>query len=140
MWHKLKSIAFHLSTYADLAPDLRLRRQVNQSLHTRPSLASEEWYDYFWRPRKISHEISTFVYTHLEQYSGLQVSRVLPSDRLDEDLKMTLVCWFDWNLTLCEDFQHCFAVDISDRLDINTLSTVEDFVLFLNHQLLLLKR
>lgn len=140
MWQKLKNVVLTVSTYADLSPDLMLRRQVNQSLHDRPALTLEEWHHRFWQPRKISQDISAFVYSYLAQYSGLQVARFLPSDRLDEDLKLTLVCWFDWGLALGEDFYRCFGVDITEVLDLGDLSTVEDFVLFLNHQLLAVKR
>lgn len=135
MWRRLKNGLLSLHTYADLSPDLGLRRRINQVLRSRPSLNLEEWYATFWQPLSISREIATFVYEHLEHYSGLQFSNVLPSDRLQEDLQFPLVCWFDWEGILCDDFRDRFGVEISDQWDIQILTTVKDLILFLNQQL-----
>ena len=77
-----------------------------------------------------------FVYTHLEKYSGLPISRIKPSDHLEKDLKFTLICYFDWHLILCDDFLNWFGVDISEHLDLDQVSTVEEFVSFLNSRLI----
>jgi hypothetical protein len=59
---------------------------------------------------------------------------VLPSDRLEEDLRWTAVCWFDWQLHLCEDVWQAFGVDLSDRLDQIEAGTVADLLVFLQQQ------
>jgi hypothetical protein len=140
MWRKLKEIVLNFSTYTDLSPDVEARRQVNQALRDRQALNLEQWFEFFWRPRGMTRPVVTFVYTYLEKYSGLQIGRVRPCDRLEQDLQLTLVCWFDWQMSLCEDFLGCFGVDISERVDLSALSTVEEFVRFLNHQILAIKQ
>lgn len=134
MWQRLKNVLLSFQTYGDLSPDLKVRRRVNRALRDRPALTVDQWYEYFWQPHKISKEVAAFVYRYLAQYSGLQVARMIPGDRLNEDLQLPLVCWFDWELRLCEDFQQCFGVDISECPELYDLSTVEEFVVFLNCQ------
>ena len=136
MWQKLNNLFASLSTYADLSPDLDQRRRVNQSLHDRPTLSPEEWFEQFWQPLGISPQVVSFVYTYLQAYSGLEFSRVQPSDHLNQDLHLYLVCWFDWEVALCEEFANCFGVDLFDRLETQNFETVKDLVLFLDHQLL----
>lgn len=140
MWHKLKHLFLSVETYNDLSPDLRVRRRVNRSLSARPELTVDEWFEYHWRSQGISRELADFVYVYFTQYSGLQFSRVVPEDRLDADLCFTLVCWFNWNQSLCDDFWNCFNVNLCDRLDLRDIDTVTDLVTFLNHQLLLVNR
>jgi hypothetical protein len=135
MWRKLKNFLLNISTYTDLRADLHIRQQVNELLRTRPALTLEEWFEFFWRSRGIAKPVIVFVYTHLEKYSGLQISRVKPSDHLEKDLKLTLVCYFDWHLNLCDDFFNWFGVDISENWELYQLSTVEEFVKFLNSKL-----
>jgi len=107
---------------------------VNRSLHDRSPLSQAEWFEVHYKTQGIADAIAIFAYKHLQQYSGLELSRILPSDRLEEDLQWTKVCWFDWHLSLCEDFYRCFGVDIGDRLDISCLSTLQDVMDFLNQQ------
>ncbi len=136
MWHRLKNFFYSLQTYDALSPDLRTRRIVNRWLRDRPPRNVNDWYDAFWQHHNVSRSVVAFAYTHLEKYSGLQLARVLPSDRLEEDLRLTLVCWFDWHITLCEDFHQCLGVSIQDDWELTTLTTVEEFVLFLHRQML----
>ncbi len=136
MWQKLNNLFASLGTYADLSPDLSQRQQVNQALRDRPALSPEVWFEQFWQPLKISPQVANFVYTHLQIYSGLELARVQPSDHLNEDLHLYLVCWFDWEVALCEEFAHCFGVDLFDRFDAQDFETVEDLVIFLDHQVL----
>ncbi|MBI4785134.1 MAG: hypothetical protein HY785_28085 [Oscillatoriophycideae cyanobacterium NC_groundwater_1537_Pr4_S-0.65um_50_18] len=132
MWHRLKNYLSSLWTYNVLSPDLRVRRRVKRSLHHRPALTPDEWFTVHYKQQDIAPVIAAFAYEHLEQYSGLTIGKVLPSDRLEEDLHWTQICWFDWELSLCEDFYDCFEVDISDRLDVSCLSTLQDLMDFLN--------
>ena len=72
----------------------------------------------------------------MERYSGLPFANVVPNDRLTEDLNLPLVCWFDWENELCDEFCDRFGVEIYDRFDSHDLATVEDLVVFLNQQVL----
>ncbi len=136
MWRRLINLIQSLKTYGDLSPDLRLRHRVNSALRDRLFYSSSAWYKTFWQPLEISSEIAEFVYQQMEVYSGLMSAHLLPSDRLIEDLNLPLVCWFDWEANLCDDFYDRFAVDISHCFDLHRLSTVKELVVFLNHQLL----
>ncbi len=138
MWQNLNNLFSAISTYSDLSPDIETRRCVNASLRLRPALTLDQWFDYFWRPQGIAKPVVAFVYTYLEKYSGLQMSRVVPDDNLEKDLNLTLVCWFDWQLNFCEDFLLYFGIDISERFDPALFSTVEDFVKFLHEELVAL--
>ena len=131
----LQHLILNLRVYPVMRPDFHQRCQVNQQLKARSALSELEWHDRFSPAKAIPQEITNFVYRHLPHYSGLTFDRVLPNDCLEKDLHLTLVCWFDWQGQLCEDFWQVFQVDISDRLDWSSLNTVEDFVLFLSHQL-----
>lgn len=114
---------------------MRLRRKVNRSLRQRPYLDPDQWFKAFWESRAISSKTAMFVYRHLAKYSGLQFGRVLPEDRLEEDLCWTGVCWFDWEFALCEDIEHQFGFDISDCFYDQTIFTVADLVTFLDEQI-----
>jgi hypothetical protein len=136
MWRRLKNIFDSLNTYADMSPDLALRRRINQTLHDRRPRTADEWYKLFWQPLGISQEVSAFVYQQMEDNSGLHFANVVPSDRLTEDLHLSLVCWFDWEISFCEDFGCQFGVDISEEFDLCRFSTLQELVVFLNQQLL----
>ncbi len=135
MWRDLQNLFYGLNTYFDLSPDLQVRRQINARLEQRPYLSSQDWFRVLWRPQNVSAAVAEFAYTYLEEYSGLTFAKVRPGDRLNEDLRFPEVCWFDWHLHLCDDFYEQFGVDISDRLDIDTLSTIEELILFLHQEL-----
>lgn len=132
MLRQIKHIFWTVRTYSDLSPDLCIRKQVNQTLCDRANLSLDEWFNCFWRSREISFSVVSFVYIQLEKYSGLQIGRLVPGDRLEQDLQLTLVSWFDWNLYLCDDFLEEFGIDIGDRFDLQTMATVEDLVLCLH--------
>lgn len=136
MWRELNHVVLNIRTYADLSPDLGVRRRIYQEWRSRPARNLEDWYHSFWQPLAIPQDLSTFVYQQMEAYSGLPFAKVTPSDRLTEDLQLPLVCWFDWEGHLCDDFHDRFGVEISDRFDIGMLHTVRDLVIFLNQQLL----
>ncbi|NDJ17264.1 hypothetical protein [Myxacorys almedinensis] len=136
MWRKLKNFFLSLRTYSDMSPDVGLRRRINQTLRSRSSRSFEEWYHSFWKRLDVSKDVAAFVYDQMEEYSGLQFSRVLPSDRLSTDLHLSMVCWFDWECTLCDDFCDRFSVDIHGCFDPYALSTIKDLVVFLNQQVI----
>ncbi len=132
MWHKLKNFSLGLRTYDLLSPDCNVRRQVNRALRHRPALSQDEWFETFCKKEGIAYPVAVFAYTHLECYSGLSFSRVLLSDRLVDDLCWTSVCWFDWELSLCDDFYSCFEIDLSDDLEGLMPLTIGDLISFLN--------
>lgn len=136
MWQSLKNVFYSLRTYADLSPDLRMRRRVNRSLRHRPALTPSEWYETFWQAHGVSRRVSDFVYIHLQECSGLELGRVYPSDRLNEDLFFPLICWFDWEIDFCAKFLSYFGIDLDPCFEISPLTTMEDFILFLNKELL----
>ena len=135
MWQKLKNLILALRTYADMSPDLGLRQQINWAWQARTVRTFDEWYGLFGPSSLIAREVAKFVYVQMTDYSGLPFAKVLPSDRLEADLHLSLVCWFNWQSTFCEDFAQHFGVDISACFDPDALSTVEDLVIFLNGQL-----
>jgi hypothetical protein len=136
MWRKLDNIVLNIRTYADLSPDISIRRRINQAMRSRPNRTSEDWYRSFWQPLSISKDLTFFVYQQMESYSGLHFAKITPNDRLTEDLQLSLVCWFDWECRLCDDFHDRFGIEIDDLFDISMLHTVRDLVIFLNQQLL----
>jgi len=136
MWRSLKNFFYSLWTYSDLSPDLRMRRRVNKALRNRPSLTAVEWHQTFWQSYEVAQAISDFVYQEMQEYSGVEFGRVRPSDRLNEDLHLPLICWFDWELSFCENFLSTFGIDLEMGFDADEFTTVKDLVLFLNRQLL----
>lgn len=132
MWHRFKNLVFSLKTYDALSPDLKVRRQINRWLQQRPALDLEQWFQAFYQPQGISYAITAFAYEHLARYSGLDIGRILPTDRLNEDLCWTQVCWFDWQTNLYDDFWQHFGIDLSDCLDEDALLTVKDLMAFLH--------
>lgn len=137
MWQSVINYLQSLRTYSDLGPDVNMRRQVNTRLLDRALLPLEDWSQKF--PDSFNDEVSqqllTFVYTQLPKYSGLEIGRTRPSDRLVEDLQLPLVCWFDWPNQLCADFHEIFQVDIVEDFDESLLETIGDLVWFLHQRL-----
>ena len=137
MWQSAINYLRNLRTYRDLSPDAGIRRSINVQLSSRPSLALDEWSKLFpgLLNEPVSHKLLAFVYDQLPIYSGLEISKIRPSDRLIEDLQLPLVWWFDWPHQLCGDFYKTFQVDISENFDESLLETIGDLVWFLNKQL-----
>lgn len=136
MWRWLKNIFYSFRTYSDLSPDLEMRRRVRKSLRDRHLLTMAEWYQTCWQPLDVSYHVSDFVYRHLQDCSGLEFGRVRPGDRLEEDLHLTLICWFDWELSFCDDFLTCFGVDLGTHFTPNAFLTLEELMVFLNRRVL----
>ncbi|MBD1912270.1 MULTISPECIES: hypothetical protein [unclassified Leptolyngbya] len=135
MWYQLKNFIQSFKTYAVLSPDLKARRQVLHLLRNRPLLSSTEWYEIYGHSFQISPAVTEFAYRYLADYSGLEFGRVLPGDRLDEDLNWTKICWFDWQIALCDDFCEIFSVDLSDELCDIPETTVLALLRFLEERL-----
>ena len=135
MWRQLKNLVMHLQTYPALSPDLGERQVVNRHLKTRPPLSAQEWYIRYWTPpavpRPMSSSVIEFAYKHLKTYSGLDSGRLQPQDRLVEDLQFPLVCWFDWGLTLCDDFYEQFGIDLTETFDETQFRTLADLIAYL---------
>ncbi len=124
-----------VSAYADMSPDLSIRRQVNERMkaRTRRVLSRSEWCQLFATPAS-TRPVLSFIYQYFGQYSGIEFGRVRPSDRLNCDLHFPLVCWFDWSLTFCEDFFQQFNLDLSDRFDEAAFETIGELVNFVVEQ------
>ncbi|NJR37863.1 MAG: hypothetical protein HC781_02245 [Leptolyngbyaceae cyanobacterium CSU_1_4] len=112
-----------------------MRRQVKQSLRHRPTLGLSEWFESFCRSRPIAYPVVNFLYTRLETYSGIEPGKLLPSDRLEEDLRWTDLCGFDWQIILCDDFMQQFNVDMTRCIEDFSPKTLEDLGLLLHQQL-----
>lgn len=137
MWQSVINYLKTLRAYRDLSPDVGIRHRVNACLEERPSLSLEDWSRLFKKSETHppSSQLLSFIYAKLPDYSGLDVGRLRPEDRLIEDLKIPLVCWFDWPNQLCDDFYETFQVDIAEEFDESLLETVAELVWFLNQRL-----
>ena len=139
IWRPLNNLVKSLQTYRMLSPDPRARQDVNRWLAARPHLSCSKWFLTHWTPPAVAQPLPKplieFIYHRLQDYSGLRVGCIRPIDRLVEDLQFPAVCWFDWGLTLCEDFQTTFGIDISDTFDETQFLTCADLIFFLERQL-----
>jgi hypothetical protein len=68
--------------------------------------------------------------------TGLEFGRVRPSDRLHEDLQLSLICWYDWEVSFCDAFSKAFEAMLEPDFNPDEFDTVADLVLFLNSQIL----
>lgn len=126
-----------LSSYAEMRPDFRLRTELNRRLKAQRSrLSAEVWFEKFWLPRSVPRSLSTFVYQSLGELSGLDWGRVLPGDRLQADLQLPLVCWFDWELDFCETLAQAVGVRLESPVLLDEVDTVEDLLTLLHQQML----
>lgn len=139
MWRNLSNCFETLKHYPVMSPNWTLRQHVNGWLRNRPYLNATDWYRYYWSPwgkfPGTNRELVLFIYKRLETYSGLVMGCTRPSDRLFEDLRIPLVCWFDWGLTLCDDLHQRFGIDITDSFDERCYETLADLIQYLNIQL-----
>ena len=136
---QLNNLISSINAYADMSPDLSVRRQVNETMkkRARQPLSIATWCLTFCRRDHCTDRVQSmlsFIYECFSEYSGLEFSRVRPSDRLNEDLCFPLVCWFDWSITFCEDFYQRFGLDLSDRFDEASFETIGELVEFLIEQ------
>ena len=122
-----------VQAYADMSPDLTMRREVNSWMirRDRTSLSLLQWSELFG---STNEPVLAFIYKSFGEYSGLDFSRVRPNDSLNNHLYFPLVCWFDWTITFCEDFFQAFGVDLSDRFDEADFDTIGELVDFLMRQ------
>jgi hypothetical protein len=134
MWHRFKNLLVNLKTYDLLSPDLAVRRQVKRSLCHRPRLSLSEWYAAFGKSQPLDYPVVCFLYAHLETYSGLELARLIPSDRL-EALRWTDICGFDWAIDLCDDFRQEFGVDMTECAEDFDPQTLEELILLLQQQI-----
>jgi hypothetical protein len=135
MWQRFKNTLCSFGSYADLSPDVQTRRQVHQWLRDRPARSLDEWYCTFWQSQGIARSLVTFVHHQLQEQAELDLTQTRPSDRLVDDLQLPLICWFDWEISLCEEFFNQFGVELFDDFDITHLHTLQDLVYFLHQHL-----
>ena len=132
--HRLNNFISSVNAYADMSPDLSVRKDVNAWMmrRDRQALDLSTWSELFGHP---AHPVLIFIYESFSSYSGLDFSLVRPNDSLNTHLKFPLVCWFDWTITFCEDFFHAFELDLSDRFDEADFCTIGELVSFLVKQI-----
>jgi len=135
MWRRLKNFLVGISTYADLSPDIRTKQQVRQFLRQRSALSLDDWYIEFWQAQSISFVVVEFFCIQLSEHTQLEITRMQPGDRLVADLRLPLICWFDWEITFAEAFQETFGVSLGDTFSFDDFETVQDLMLFLDCQL-----
>lgn len=134
MWHRFRNLFLSLKNYDLLSPDLAMRRQVNRALRHRPTLGLSEWFESFCKSRQVAYPVVNFLYARLETYSGIKVGKLLPSDRLEEDLHWTDLCGFDWQIMLCDDFMQQFNVDMTHCIEDFSPNTIDELVILLHQQ------
>lgn len=137
---KFNNLISSINAYADMSPDLSIRRQVNETMQqrARQPLSISTWCQTFGDRNHNTDSVQSmlaFIYESFSEYSGLEFSRVRPSDRLNDDLYFPLVCWFDWSITFCEDLYQRFDLDLSDRFDEANFETIGELVNFLIEQI-----
>ncbi len=128
--HRLSNFISSVNAYADMSPDLSVRKDVNTWMvrRDRQTLDLTTWSQLFGHP---SHPVLAFIYKSFGDYSGLDFSRTRPNDSLNTHLKFPLVCWFDWTITFCENFFQAFDLDLSDRFDEADFHTIGELINFL---------
>ena len=131
---KLNNFLSSVSAYADMSPDLSIRKDVNMWMlrRDRQALDLSDWCEQFGYSQ--SNTVLAFIYETFSEYSGLDFSRVRPNDCLNTNLHFPLVCWFDWSITFCEEFFQAFEVDLSDRFDEADFTTIGELANFLVEQ------
>lgn len=129
---RINNVISSINAYADMSPDLSVRKEVNNWLgrRDRQSLDITTWCQLFGKGQP-QHPVLAFIYEAFEQYSGLNFSRIRPNDSLNTNLQFPLVCWFDWTITFCEEFFQAFGLDLSDCFDEDNFSTIGELVDFL---------
>ena len=127
---RLNNFISSVQAYADMSPDQSIRRDVNNWMirRDRAALTAAQWCECFGHA---DSPVLAFIYKTFSEYSGLDFSRVRPSDSLNSHLHFPLVCWFDWTITFCEDFFQAFNIDLSDRFDETDFTTVGELTDFL---------
>jgi hypothetical protein len=116
------------------------RHAVRAFLANREALPFADWHRQLWHQRNISEAASAFVYEHFGKYSGLDFARVRPEDRLAEELRFSTTTYGDWDLDLYEEFQQVFGIDLRRTPAPKDLSTVEDWLRYLDRCLATLPR
>ena len=124
-----KSLTYYLGFKRGPKPGARDR--VNRDLQARTALSSHDCFVRFWKPLGGDRDVSSFVYEKLQDYSGVQFSKVVPKDRFREDLRFCDVCWNGWEFDFAEDFGDRFGTSVSELLsdDLETVDTVQQLVL-----------
>jgi hypothetical protein len=135
MWNRIRNFFFSVKTYRALSPDLQVRRHITFNLRERSPLSPNEWLSSYGYSLGVSQAIVEFAYCYLEQYSGLEFAYIHPQDQLENDLQWTQVCWFDWETSLCCDFEKVFGTDIRDAFNNEQFVTVGDLLTFLQQHL-----
>ncbi len=110
---------------------------LKKYLENREPLSIVDWHRKWWEPLGVKKDVSDFVYKNLESYLGIEAAKVIPSDRLIDDLHFDKLGWPRWDADLRDDFEEQFTVDLFKNPGINKESkTFQEFVCFLNNAFL----
>lgn len=106
-------------------------------LKNRETLSMDDWYVKWWQSLGIKRDVSDFIYKNLESYLGIETAKIIPSDRIIEDLHFDKLGWPRWEADLRDDFEEQFKVDVFKSPDLDKESkTFKEFVCFLNNAVL----
>jgi hypothetical protein len=100
--------------------------RVSARLEERENLTSEHWFQRWWKERGISKEVTDFLYEHAPDYFTFEIGRVVPSDRLREDLELKYTGYIDWDMDLWRDYRRTFNRKLGK--DPAEIRTIEDFI------------
>jgi len=88
------------------------RSEVNRRLMNRAAHSEEQWYDAHFKAAGVSADVARTVFRCLAGYSGIDFGRVLPDDRLAQDLRFDDVCWRDWEIDFVSDLREQLGLDL----------------------------
>ena len=78
----------------------------------RMARSEEEWHATYFEAADVSADVARTVCQCLAGYSGIDFGRVLPTDRLAEDLRFDEVCWRDWEMDFISDLREKLGLDV----------------------------
>jgi len=93
-------------------PSGRARSEVNRRLRERMARSEEDWYATHFEAADVSADVVRTVSRCLAGYSGIDFARVLPADRIAEDLRFDEVCWRDWEMDFISDLREKLGLDV----------------------------
>jgi hypothetical protein len=115
--------------FSGFAPDMGLLREVNESFSGREALAKPEWISSVSGSLSCTPLHAEFVYDFLEA-RGFRAAQLLPSDRLDEDLRFRGTMWGDWDFDFKQEAARLASRRVNKEFEnqVERASTVGDLV------------
>jgi hypothetical protein len=78
----------------------RHRAEVRVRLAERPDLSRNAWYQTYWEQLEIREQVALAVAEFIGSEAGIDALKLIPTDRLVEDLRLPDLCWPDWDMRL----------------------------------------